>query len=152
LGIGVARFAFVCLCVFVALASGFILADAQTPSRQPVVTGEWMGKYICGQGITALRLSVAGKPDGTLSATFNFGPLPENPEVPEGAYAMEGAFDAATRRLKLHGVKWIQAPFGYVMVDLDGRMTADGTRIAGIVPEVPGCTEFAIERGPALIS
>ena len=47
------------------------------------VTGDWTGKYICGQGITALHLTIqkvsAGK---MIAATFSFGPLPENPDVP----------------------------------------------------------------------
>jgi hypothetical protein len=49
-------------------------------------------------------------------------------------------------------VKWINAPNGYVMVDLDGRMDADGARIAGRVPEWPGCTVFEISRSAPLIS
>jgi len=145
------RFWFVSLCVFVALAWAMLLTSAHAQQASSVA-GEWSGKYICGQGITALKLNVSQKPDGALSATFNFGPLPENPTVPTGAYRMEGSFDPQTRKVKLRGVKWIDAPDNYVMVDLDGRMDVDGSRMSGLVPEWPGCTNFEVRRGPALIS
>ena len=146
------RFALVAFAAFAALGCGFYLTSAHAQTSSASIAGEWTGKYICGQGITALRLNVSEAGNGAISATFNFGPLPENPDVPRGAYTMEGAFDPQTRKVTLRGIKWIKAPNGYVMVDLDGRMDADGARIAGAVPEWPGCTEFEIRRASPLIS
>ena len=85
-----------------------------------------------------------------IAATFNFGPLPENPEVPKGAYTMAGTFDSASRHMTLKGVEWIDAPFLYVMVDLDGRINAAGNVITGDVPG-PGCTVFELRRDAQLI-
>src|SRR5688572_5758440 len=90
----------------------------QTSSR---VSGQWVGKYICGQGVTRLDLEIRQDPAGkanAITATFRFGPLPENPEVPKGAYRMEGTYDPASRRVLLEGVKWIEYPQNYIMVGL----------------------------------
>lgn len=134
----------------IAVASALFLsaAHAQTP---PSVTGEWIGKYICTQGVTSLNLTVTKGDGAAIKATFSFGPLPENPEVPKGAYQMRGTYDPATRSVKLDGVKWIDAPLGYVMVGLDGHMTPSGQKIAGHVPDLPGCTGFEVWRPVELI-
>jgi hypothetical protein len=150
----VIRFALVALTAAVAFASAMFLstARAQTPGNaSPSVTGEWTGKYICTQGITALNLQVASAGGNAIKATFSFGPLPENPEVPKGAYEMRGTYDPATRSVKLKGVKWIDAPLGYVMVGLDGQMAPSGQKITGYVPDLFGCTDFEVWRPVQLI-
>ena len=114
--------------------------------------GVWVGKYICGQGVTRLDLDIKPGAGDAITATFSFGPLPENPEVPKGAYRMEGKYDPATRRVQLEGVKWIDYPQNYIMVGLDGHMTADGGRITGIVPTMASCTDFEVKRPVELIS
>ena len=48
-------------------------------------------------------------------------------------------------------MKWIDAPEGYVMVDLDGRITPAGETISGVVPGFIGCTSFAVHRSADLI-
>lgn len=128
-------------------------ANAAPPSAlaRPSVLGGWHGKYVCGQGVTSLRLSIAQKPKGRIAATFRFGPLPENPTVPVGSYKMEGSFDAKTRRIRLKGVEWIDATSGYLMVDLDGRLDAAGVRLSGEVP-FPGCSWFELERDADIVS
>jgi hypothetical protein len=147
----VIRFALVSLSAFAALGGVMVLSDARADSKSAGVAGEWAGKYSCAQGITALRLIVAPGQGQTITATFDFGPLPENPEVPKGAYRMVGTYDPATRHMKLTGVKWIKAPPGYVMVGLDGHMTQSGDTIAGDVPDLFGCTDFEIHRPVQLI-
>jgi hypothetical protein len=116
------------------------------------VTGEWAGRYICGQGVTALNLTIAkaGSP-GALTATFRFGPLPENPDVPKGAYQMRGAYDAGSRHVRLDGVKWVEAPAGYVMVGLDGHVSESGSRITGSVPDMFPCSVFEVWRPDPLV-
>jgi hypothetical protein len=147
----VIRFALVSLSVFAALAGALALSDARADTTRPPIAGEWTGKYICAQGVTALRLSIAQGEGQAITATFNFGPLPENPEVPNGAYRMTGTYDPAARHMKLSGVKWIDAPFGYAMVGLDGRMTQSGQTISGHVPDLLSCTDFEIHRPAELI-
>jgi hypothetical protein len=147
----VIRFALVSISVFVALAGVMALSDSRAQPAPPSIAGEWTGRYVCTQGITALHLDIAQGAGETITATFNFGPLPENPEVPKGAYRMAGTYDPASRRIKLSGVKWIQAPQDYVMVGLDGHMAASGERIAGYVPDLFGCTDFEVRRPVELI-
>lgn len=122
-------------------------AQAQTP----LITGEWEGRYICGQGVTALHLTIRKGAANAITATFSFGPVPENPEVPEGRYQMRGTYDPASRRMKLDGVKWIDEPAGYVMVGLDGHMTSSGQKISGHVPDLFNCTDFEVWRPVELI-
>lgn len=139
------------LSAFGALAGAMALSDARADNTPPAIAGEWAGKYICTQGVTALRLSIAQGEGQTITATFNFGPLPENPQVPKGAYRMAGTYDPAMRHMRLSGLKWIDAPFGYAMVGLDGRMTQSGETISGHVPDLLGCTDFEIHRPVQLI-
>ena len=116
------------------------------------VTGEWTGKYICGQGVTALHLTIEKtSASKMISATFAFGPVPENPDVPNGAYTMKGTYDAASRRVRLNGEKWINAPAGYIMVPLDGYLSVSGARITGRVPDAFPCSDFEVWRPTQLI-
>jgi len=147
----VIRFALVSISAFAALAGVMVLSEARADPKPPGVGGEWTGNYICTQGITALRLQIAQGQGQAITATFNFGPLPENPEVPRGAYRMAGTYDPATRHMKLSGVKWIKAPPDYVMVGLDGHMTQSGDTISGDVPDLFGCTDFEVRRPVELI-
>lgn len=152
------RFLFVSLCVFVALAWVMILSNAHAQSppaptqKQPAtIEGRWSGQYVCAQGITDLTLTVKNTANGQIAATFNFGPSPENPGVPEGAYSMAGRYDPQDGHMVLTSKEWIDAPSGYVMVDLEGFTRGSGLYISGSV-RGPGCGPFAIMREPNLIS
>lgn len=131
----------VCSLAF-ALALSAPLASAAPAS----VAGQWTGKYVCGQGITSLELDVVEAKGGRLKATFHFGPLPENPDVPKGAYAMTGVFNSASRRIELRGDKWMKQPLGYFMVDLEGALAKSGDRLTGQIP-FAGCSWFELIRG-----
>jgi hypothetical protein len=150
-GLDVIRFALVSLSAVAALTGAMALSDARADPKSPSIAGEWVGRYNCTQGITALSLIVAHGEGQAITATFNFGPVPENPEVPTGSYRMTGTYDAATRHMKLSGVKWINAPLGYAMVGLDGHMKSSGQTISGHVPDLFGCTNFEIHRPVQLI-
>lgn len=116
------------------------------------ITGEWAGRYICNQGVTQLHLTIQKTGAGKgITATFNFGPPPENPDVPKGAYAMRGTYDPATRRMKLEGERWLKQPIGYVMVGLDGKVAQTGENITGYIPDFLGCTDFEVRRTAELI-
>ncbi|HEV7693344.1 MAG TPA: hypothetical protein VGO52_21090 [Hyphomonadaceae bacterium] len=149
------RFALVSCAAIGCLAGAMFLtaAHAEPQLKKPsAVTGDWTGKYICGQGVTRLDLHIEQGKGMNLTATFRFGPLPENPDVPKGAYKMTGTYDPMLRQVQLEGVKWIEYPQNYIMVGLDGRMDADGGRIKGIVPTMQSCTEFEVKRPSELIS
>jgi hypothetical protein len=123
------------------------LAHAQQ-SRD--ITGSWTGGYVCAQGVTALRLTITRKAGDAVAATFSFGPRAENPGVPKGSYEMRGSYDAKAGHLKLDGVRWIDAPSGYVMVGLEGWLRGSGIYISGDVAG-PGCAHFDITRDNDLV-
>lgn len=117
------------------------------------IAGEWSGVYVCNQGLSALRVSIARDPTGDgVTATFRFGPDARNPGVPRGAYSMSGKkFGAEDKRLRLHAGPWISQPVGYITVDLDGYMRGSGLHISGKVLG-PGCSGFdLIREGDALV-
>jgi hypothetical protein len=139
------------------LAAGFLIAGslnadmgAEAAPKPSSIVGEWRGKYACGQGVTALTLTVSELQGGKLKARFDFGPLPENPQVPVGAFEMSGQLDAKTRRVSFRAGKWIKAPANYFTVDLEGYVEASGNRITGVVPSA-GCSVFDLARGEALV-
>jgi hypothetical protein len=151
----VIRFALVAFAVIGCLAGTMFLSSARAEpqlKKSLAVTGQWTGKYICGQGITRLDLEIEQGQGNKVTATFRFGPLPENPEVPHGAYTMTGTYDPILRHVELEGVKWIEYPQNYIMVGLDGRMDSDGGRIKGTVPTLGNCTVFEVKRPTELIS
>jgi hypothetical protein len=131
------------------LPLGAVAAAGAAPAPLSII-GQWRGSYECSQGKTALTLTVSDAGSGRLTARFNFGPLPENPLVPTGAFVMEGSLNAKTRRVMFHAGKWISQPTGYFTVDLDGYLSASATRITGIVPAA-GCSVFDLVRGEALV-
>src|SRR5689334_16736188 len=118
------RFALVSCAVICCLAGAMFLTSAHADpqlKKALTVTGDWTGRYICGQGITRLDLHIEQgqyeKGRGmNLTATFRFGPLPENPDIPKGAYSMTGTWDPILRQVQLEGVKWIDYPQNYIMV------------------------------------
>jgi len=151
----VLRFALVSCAAIGCLAGAMFLttAHAEPQLKKPsAVAGDWTGRYICGQGITRLDLHIEPGAGNKITATFRFGPLPENPDIPKGAYKMTGTYDPILRHVALEGVKWIEYPQNYIMVGLDGRMDADGGRIKGVVPRMFNCSEFEVKRPVELIS
>lgn len=138
-----------------AMLAAAVLAPLAHAEPNPVrsaaeIVGDWRGRYICNQGVTALHLRVAQNAAGKITASFNFGPAPENPTVPKGAYAMTGVYDAQSRKVHFAADTWINHPGGYEMVDLDGRVTTDGSRMTGKVP-FAGCTVFDLQRAAPLV-
>ena len=90
------------------------------------LSGTWNGSYTANQGDTSLSLKIDScKYDGTVTATFNFGPLSSNPDVPNGSYKMEGTIDFENNKIVLNGTEWIDQPDGYVFIDIDGTLDRD---------------------------
>lgn len=121
--------------------------------------GEWVGAYVCGQGATALRLTIsdqAREERADLAARFEFGPHPGNPDISTGAFEMAGARGPAASGqigplVTLRGIQWIEQPAGYAMVNLVGwyERTDEGELIHGEVyaqAPVNNCSAFAVRR------
>jgi hypothetical protein len=108
-------------------------------------SGIWTGRYMCAQGETALTLTVERGSGSALRALFHFYASPQNPEVPEGCFAMTGTFDRAGKTVSLQAGNWILRPPGYVTVDLAGRIETGGRHFSGSVIG-PDCTVFDLTR------
>ncbi|MES2710921.1 MAG: hypothetical protein V4653_05025 [Pseudomonadota bacterium] len=125
-----------------ALLLGGTAASAQQ------VSATWVGQYLCPQGNTAVNLTIIEAKSGSLGAWFHFQAPPDNPDVPTGCYTMTGTYDAASGQVRLVPGAWQHRPPNYVMVPLEGTVSADGERLEGQIDH-PACGDFAtIRRGP----
>src|SRR5688572_29953526 len=72
---------------------------------------EWLGQYVCTQGVTALKLTLERDAD-RIDGTFEFGPHDSNPGVPHGAYRLTGVAtrDGDALTLSLAPTEWIERP------------------------------------------
>lgn len=80
---------------------------------------EWTGRYTCPQGPTGVFVTIDAYSTGEAIATFEFGGLPDNPDVPNGAYKLRGRLSLSPdNRLQAHfdPEAWLNQPPGYVMV------------------------------------
>jgi hypothetical protein len=114
----------------------------------PVVdlNGPWHGYYTCLQGDTAVALTLVHDPSsGALAAEFAFGPSRENPDVPEGRFALSGAFDPLFMAATLTPDRWIDRPEGYGMVGVEAFYDPFADRLDGWLDD-PACSDFAVER------
>jgi hypothetical protein len=125
-----------------ASASPEMVWTTETPADASELTGTWRGKYMCGQGVTALVLELRGQEDGRVEGTFTFSATPENPGVPSGSYRVEGSLSPGMV-LRLDGREWIQQPEDYVSVPLVGRV--ERGRYYGFV-DAASCDTFTVSR------
>ncbi|MBN9614301.1 MAG: DnaJ domain-containing protein [Acidobacteriales bacterium] len=118
--------------------------EAEAPLRKSL-SGSWVGKYTCAQGITGLTLTIAESADGGLSGIFDFYPVPGGNHFPEGSYS--GAVTAdPDGRFEFKPQRWISQPPGFTAVALSGRYSADAQRVQGQVTGMTGCTLFDLSR------
>lgn len=111
------------------------------------LTGTWTGTFTCSQGLTGVTLVMMGTVFGTVGATFDFFPLPENPGVPSGRFAMNGAYlGTGVLELDADESDWIRKPAGYRTVDLTGVVSGDASSYSGTVIGSAGCTSFSTVR------
>ena len=121
------------------------LLAAPVPGQAQRVQGMWSGTYRCAQGLTAFTLDVVDHKDGTIAAVFQFGPTPNNPNLPNGCFEMTADLGSGGH-VAFHATHWRVRPFGYVTVDLAGTLAADGRTMTGTV-DGPFCSTFELTRG-----
>ncbi len=132
----------------IAVALLALLAAPGTAAAQGNgIAGVWRGSYTCLQGVTGLTLRIAGNGD-SLTALFEFFADARNPGVPSGAFTMTGRYEAKSRAVSLRQERWVDQPAGYIMIDLDGTLSADGGTLSGRVAH-ESCTTFALARDAA---
>ena len=121
-----------------------VTAGAASAQDEDRYTGEWSGKYVCGQGVTALRVVITATGGGGVRAMAHFFPTPENPRVPEGCFTLTGLFEKNSGQLSLRRERWIVRPRNYAMTDFDGTVDADGKNLSGRLSGVQGCASFSL--------
>lgn len=105
--------------------------------------GTWRGKYRCGQGLTGLDLVISIEGDA-LYATFSFYPIPENSDIPSGAFTMTGHYTKS--RLNLRQQSWLDKPSGYKMVDLSAALSdVSSKRLKGTI-DSERCGRFDVKK------
>jgi len=133
----------------VVVATSRPVAGASLPASPGVtglLDGRWTGSYVCRQGVTALQLDIMSVPaaPGLVTAVFTFGPSPDNPNPPSGAFTMSGMFEGD--QLTLAGDVWIERPLGYSLVGLAGTYSSVGVQqIKGQVRGT-GCGTFTVQK------
>lgn len=115
-------------------------------SRAPAsISGQWLGAFTCGDGLTGLTLDIGAPLGEHVPATFSFYALPSNPGVPNGRFWMGGSF-TGNERLVLTAGGWLQQPAGFELLDLDGTFSADRRTYSGVVVGSTDCTGFFVSK------
>ncbi|HEV7660865.1 MAG TPA: hypothetical protein VGO55_13585 [Allosphingosinicella sp.] len=120
------------------LASGALATPAA--AQQRLQSGLYTGAYVCGQGLTALRLAVEGPEGNVQVGVFDFG---GNSGIPAGAYTVRitGYRDGS---YSLTPLRWIRRPSGYNMVG--ARLQRHGDELNGTITDAR-CRGITL-RGP----
>ena len=108
----------------------------------------WVGSYVCPQGVTALRLSIEAHAGGEAEASFEFGPHPENRNLPRGEYRMTGTVRLLPRgqlRVKLAPDRWITQPQGWSMTGLSATSDLEQQTLEGRI-DAAACGELSARR------
>jgi hypothetical protein len=117
-------------------------------SQVQLLNGTWEGTYVCRQGLTSIRLTIAAQSTNEIDAVFYFSAHPRNPSVPSGAFRMVGTYRVFNSTqipnlLELKPTNWINRPRGYGTVGLSGNVFPDEQRIVGEVT-TSGCDRFDV--------
>lgn len=119
-----------------------------TPAYAPLPPHTvWTGRYECAQGVTSLQLTLDVEANGRARAIFDFGPLADNPTVPNGSFRLRGtateADDAIT--VSLQPEEWIDRPDNFVMVGIQAGIDADRRRMRGRILD-DSCAWLDVKR------
>jgi hypothetical protein len=108
----------------------------------------YQGAYFCGPQMARLTLTLfPPSANPRRRAVFSFGPLATSPNVPRGAFIVEGSFDPHGGVLSLAPVKWVTQPAGYNWLGLTGRSDDGGKTFSGrVVDSTNLCTTFTLAR------
>jgi hypothetical protein len=118
------------------------------PGQGPSSPGvSYQGAYFCGRRVARLTLKIfpqVGEP--RRHAMFSFGPEPTSPDVPRGAFLVEGSIDLHGGAISLTPVKWVAKPAGYNWLGLSGRSDDGGKTFSGRIVDNDACTIFTLTR------
>ncbi|MGB3208384.1 MAG: hypothetical protein WBB28_25650 [Crinalium sp.] len=132
----------------ISIKANSVVGEADT-SPAKILNGNWEGTYVCGQGLTKLKLILQAENDHNVNAIFNFSAHYSNPSVPSGSFRMKGTYQEfddlpeGSNLLDLKATSWVERSNGYETVDLLGTIIDAGKKIVGRV-DTPNCSNFEL--------
>ncbi len=138
------------LAAAVGLEGGGRPAGAEGRPRIPAIS-VWVGSYVCPQGVTSMRLTIEASASGEAAATFEFGPHPDNRNLPRGENLMTGMLRLLPRgqlQVKLVPDRWITRPEGWTMIALSASSDVEQRRLEGRIDSA-ACGELSARREDA---
>ncbi len=126
-----------------------LCAHGEAAAQESRYAGEWSGKYVCRQGVTAMQVVVEATGADGVRALVHFFPTAENPRVAEGCFTMTGLFERGSGQLSLRRERWIVQPRGYAIPEFDGTIDGGGLTFSGRLTGVAGCATFSLTRDPS---
>ncbi len=109
---------------------------------------EWEGTYVCGQGLSSLKLTIDADSLGAAIVRYDFGPVPSNPDIPKtGAFILTGSLLRAKDGSftgELEPREWIVHPDTYLMLPLSID-SDDGIQMRGRIHH-DSCRDFQATR------
>ncbi|MCK9893013.1 serine/threonine-protein kinase [Frankia sp. AgB32] len=117
-----------------------------SPDMTPPIAlvGHWRGGFTCTQGLVGLLLTIIETPDHALWGTFEFYPVSVSPTVARGSYLVRVIYSDGA--MNVSGVRWINQPTGYNMVNLTARPRADRPDDLGGRVTLSDCSTFSLHR------
>jgi len=107
----------------------------------------YQGAYFCGQRAARVTLKVFPQSgEARRHAMFTFGPEPTSPDVPRGAFMVEGSIDLHGGMMSFAPVRWVSQPAGYTWLGLTGRSDDGGKTFSGRIVNNSACTIFTLKR------
>jgi|GEM_PF-3552906 FOG: TPR repeat len=109
------------------------------------VSGTWIGKYYCAQGITGLTLKLS-QTGNDIQGQFAFYPLPENPTFPPGSAIYKGIYNNDTGEMSLWGAYWVNQPGPtWVMIPFSGNFDQNRLSFSGKI-QFPTCGTIELRK------
>lgn len=136
------------LSVLATLALLVLAPRAALAADAGLLTGRFVGTYVCAQGKMGLTLDLVGAPDGKITGTFSFAPTKgSGPLAARGTFTLKGELHDSGLFF-IDGDQWIDQPEGYQMVGLMGLAGFAGMRVDGFGGQIKaeGCTTYKVER------
>jgi hypothetical protein len=99
------------------------------------MVGQWKGKYDYSFGATGITLTVKGDARQGLTGEVHFYPVPENLQVKEGRYLVEGSVNETTGIISFRATQWVNRPGVYRLASLVGTLSADRLTFQGAVDQ-----------------
>jgi hypothetical protein len=126
--------------------AGWNSTTQPTLSDEPV-EAEYQGAFFCGRQVAHLTLQVFSQTDEPgRRAMLSFGPQPTSPDVPHGAFIVEGSISLQGGSMSFLPLRWVSQPAGYPWVGLNGSSDDGGQTFGGRVTDNSICTIFTLER------